>query len=104
MQMCFLNMFIAWGVRAQIECSEREGCGGRGSAVKQALPQTTYRPPTSVGQVDGGRHHGFTVCRGNLCHQTKVQQGELAGVGALGHLEQVPGVGVAAQRRRQWEE
>lgn len=37
-------------------------------------------------QVDCCRHHGGPVLWRDLSHQTKVQQGELAGIGALRHL------------------
>ena len=47
--------------------------------------------PVAVGQVDRRRHHRRAVGGGHLGDQAKVQERQLAGVGALGDLQEVAG-------------
>jgi hypothetical protein len=42
--------------------------------------------PIPVGQMDGGRHHGFPICGRDLCHKPEIKQSKLAGVRALRDL------------------
>jgi hypothetical protein len=78
-------------VRAQNLVHDRDddaavAVGGQEVEVDKVVDE---RRPVAVGEVDGGRHHGLPVGGGHLSDEAKVQQAQLAGVGAGRDFEEV---------------